>query len=134
MAIVILRPVTSLGHQERGRVFWEGTNFFELSPILSNYIQHIFPRRAKIFWGGFAPPGYGSGYTTTASEYPKLDLDKLGTVSFQEMPLHTTTDNLSPLWTETTITTTGTALLLSMERGGTTHVIMPTSTGNICEV
>jgi len=29
-------------HQEGRRVFWEGPKFFELYPIFSNYIQHIF--------------------------------------------------------------------------------------------
>jgi len=46
------RPVTSLGHQEGRRVFWEGPKFFKLCPT-------HFPR------GGFAPcapPGYGPGY------------------------------------------------------------------------
>jgi len=50
------RPVTSLGHQERRRVFGEGTKFFELCPIFSNYIQHIFPGGAKNFVGGASPP------------------------------------------------------------------------------
>jgi len=32
------RPVTSLRQQERRRVFWEGPNFFELCPVLLNYV------------------------------------------------------------------------------------------------
>jgi len=32
-----------LGHQEGGRVFFEGPKFFELCPIISNHVQHIFP-------------------------------------------------------------------------------------------
>ena len=57
-------PVTSLGHQDGRRVFREGPKFFELCPIVLNYVQHIFPRGAKNFLGGFAPlypPGYGPG-------------------------------------------------------------------------
>ena len=46
------RPVTSLGHQGRWRVFWEGPKFFKPCPVVLNYVQHIF-------LGGFAPPGYG---------------------------------------------------------------------------
>jgi len=50
------RPVTSLGHQEGRRVFSEGPKIFELCPIVSNYIQHIFPwGREKFSRGGFAP-------------------------------------------------------------------------------
>ena len=46
----LYRPVTSLGHQEERRVFWEGPKFFELCPIVSNHDQHIFPGgRRKIF-------------------------------------------------------------------------------------
>jgi len=30
------------------RVFLEGLKFFELFPIISIYIQHIFPGKAKI--------------------------------------------------------------------------------------
>ena len=50
------RSVTSLGHQEGRRVFWERPKFFELCPIFSNYIQHIFPGGAKNFLGGASPP------------------------------------------------------------------------------
>ena len=46
---IMIRPVTSLGHQEGRRVFWEGLNFFELCPIVANCIQHIFPEGRKIF-------------------------------------------------------------------------------------
>ena len=53
----IIRPVTSLGHQDGRRVFREGQQFFELSPIFLNCVQHIFPGGAKNFLvGGFAPP------------------------------------------------------------------------------
>ena len=41
------------------RVFWEWPNFFKLCPILSNYVQHIFPVVAKNFVGERRPPGYG---------------------------------------------------------------------------
>jgi len=53
------RPVTSLGHQEGRRVFWEGPKIFKLCPIVSNYIQHVFPGGRTFFLGCFAPPGYG---------------------------------------------------------------------------
>jgi len=43
------RPVTSVGHQEGRRVFWEGPKFFELCPIVLNDVQHIFLGGAKIF-------------------------------------------------------------------------------------
>ena len=36
-------PVTSLRHQEGRRFFWEGDKFFKLCPIVSKYVQHIFP-------------------------------------------------------------------------------------------
>jgi len=49
------RPVTSLGHQEGQRVFWEGPKFFKLCPIVSNNVQHIFPER-RIFFRGAKPP------------------------------------------------------------------------------
>jgi len=50
------RPVTSLEHQEGRRFFWEGPNFFELCPIVSSYVQHIFPGSATIFLGWASPP------------------------------------------------------------------------------
>jgi len=50
------RPVTSLGHQEGRRVFREGPKFFELCPLFSNYIQHVFPGGTKNFLGGLRPP------------------------------------------------------------------------------
>jgi len=53
------RPVTNLGHQEGRRVFWEGPQFFELCPIFSNCIQHIFPGVAKNILRGLRPSGYG---------------------------------------------------------------------------
>jgi len=53
----IYRPVTSLGHQGRRRVFWEGPNFFKLCPIVLTYAQHIFPGRAKSMGRGVH--GYG---------------------------------------------------------------------------
>jgi len=36
--IVRSRPITSLGHQRKRRVFWEGPKFFKLCPIVSNYV------------------------------------------------------------------------------------------------
>ena len=50
-------PVTSWGHQEGRRVFWEGAKFFKLGPIVSNYIQQIFPGW-NVFLGTLCPPGY----------------------------------------------------------------------------
>jgi len=49
---IVVRPITSLGHQERRRVFWKGPKVFEVCPIFSKYIQHIFPGEKKIFSGG----------------------------------------------------------------------------------
>jgi len=53
---MVSRPVTSLGHQEGRRVFWEGPKFFELCPVILNDVQYVFPREAKIFLGGASPP------------------------------------------------------------------------------
>ena len=50
------KPVTSLGHQGRRRVFWEGPKFFKLCPIVFNYAHHIFSRGTKNFVGRLAPP------------------------------------------------------------------------------
>ena len=50
---LVNRPVTSLGHQCVWRVFWEGPNFFKLSPIVLKYAQHIFLGGEK-FPGGFS--------------------------------------------------------------------------------
>jgi len=54
-SVLIPRPVTNLRHQERRRVFCEGPKFFELCPVFSNYIQHIFPGGAKNFLEAEAP-------------------------------------------------------------------------------
>jgi len=43
-----IRPVSSLGHQEGRRFFWEGPKFFELCPIVLHYVQQFFQ-------GGFSP-------------------------------------------------------------------------------
>ena len=61
---IITRPLTSLGHQEGRRFFWEGPKFFELCPIVSNYIKHSFPGGAKKFLGVFAPLVTGLIITT----------------------------------------------------------------------
>ena len=45
------RHVTSLGHQVGRRVFWEGPKFFKLRPVVSSYVQHIFPGGAKHILG-----------------------------------------------------------------------------------
>jgi len=50
------RPVTSLGHQEGRRVFWEGPKFFELCPIVSHYILSIFAGGGENFSRGTSPP------------------------------------------------------------------------------
>jgi len=39
------RPVTSLGHQVGQRVFWEGPKFFNLCPIVLNYVQRMGGRK-----------------------------------------------------------------------------------------
>jgi len=44
VSIATVRPVTSLGHQGWRIVYWEGPKFFKLQ-----YVQHIFPERAKNF-------------------------------------------------------------------------------------
>jgi len=49
------RPVTSSWHQEGRRVFWEGPKFFELCPIVLDYVQHIFPGGTKNFLGWLRP-------------------------------------------------------------------------------
>jgi len=56
IAITWRRPVTILGNQEGQRFFQEGPKFFEICPILSSYVQHIFPGGAKSFVGGASPP------------------------------------------------------------------------------
>jgi len=58
------RPVTSLGHQG-GEEFFEG-QIFKLCPIVSKYVQHIFPGRAKIFLGGASPPSYGPAHVSSS--------------------------------------------------------------------
>jgi len=53
------KPVTSLGHQEGRRVFWEWPKFFKLCPT-------PFSRRGELFCRGRSPPsspGYGPGQT-----------------------------------------------------------------------
>ena len=40
---VITKLVTSLGHQGRRRVFWEGLKLCKLFPTVLNNVQHIFP-------------------------------------------------------------------------------------------
>jgi len=42
IVLVCLRPLTSLGHQEGRRVFWEGPKIFELCPIILIDVQCIF--------------------------------------------------------------------------------------------
>ena len=56
MRNLVGRPVTSVGHQEGRRVFWEGPKNFGLCPIVLNDVQHIFPEGEKIFLGGIHPP------------------------------------------------------------------------------
>jgi len=56
------RPVTSLGHQEGRRAFREEAKFFKQCPIVSNYVQLIFPGGQTFFQGrirpSLCPPGY----------------------------------------------------------------------------
>ena len=61
IAVLYYRPVTSRGHKEGRRVFREGPKYFELCPIVLNYVRHIFPGGAKFFLGG-APPWLRSCY------------------------------------------------------------------------
>ena len=49
------RPPTSLGHQGGRKVFWEGDKFFKRCPIVSKYVQHIFPGGRKFFYGALPP-------------------------------------------------------------------------------
>jgi len=49
LEMMVGRPVTSLGHYVKRRVFWEGPKFFKLCPRILNYVQHIFPGGAKNF-------------------------------------------------------------------------------------
>jgi len=55
IAVLYYRPVTSRGHQEGRRVFREGPKYFELCPIVLNYVRHIFPGGAKFFSRRGAP-------------------------------------------------------------------------------
>jgi len=74
LALLPPRPVTSLGHQEGRRVFREGPKFFELCPKFLSCVQHNFPGEAKIFLGGFTPPGYGPATTIKIHENLALQL------------------------------------------------------------
>ena len=56
ISVAVLRPVTNLRHQGWRRVFWEGSKFFKLCPIIFNYAQQIFPGGTKRFAGGAKPP------------------------------------------------------------------------------
>jgi len=70
------RPVTSLGHQEGRRVFREGPKFFELCPVVSKYIQQIFPRGVKKFLGGIRSPWLRACwgvYDSFAARLPPLE-------------------------------------------------------------
>jgi len=53
--VTIQRPVTRLGRR-RDEEFSEGEKIFKLCPIVSKYVQHIFPGEAKIFLGVASPP------------------------------------------------------------------------------
>jgi len=51
------RPLTSLGHHTRGvKSFLRGGQIFKLCPIVSKYVQHIFPVGAKMFPREASPP------------------------------------------------------------------------------
>ena len=51
------RSVTTVEHQGGRRFFWEGPKFFELCPIVLNYVHYNFSRGggAKSFSGGASP-------------------------------------------------------------------------------
>ena len=73
----VSRLVTSLGHQEGRRVFWEGLKFFELCPIVLNDAQHIFLGEAKKFLGAAPPLVTGlevSEQSYVLSEWVKLSV------------------------------------------------------------
>ena len=56
-------PITSLVHQG-SEEFLRGSNFFNLCPMVSHYVQHIFPEERK-FSRGTSPtcaPSYGPGW------------------------------------------------------------------------
>jgi len=48
-------PVTSLGHQEGRRVFWEGPNFWTMSNIFKLCPTHFSRGSENFSRGGFAP-------------------------------------------------------------------------------
>jgi len=45
-----------LGTPGWAKSFLRGDKFFKLRPIVSKYVQHIFPEEAKIFLGKALPP------------------------------------------------------------------------------
>jgi len=48
--IISTRPVTSLGHQRRRRVFWEGPKFFKLCPNGFELCPTQFSRGGDASW------------------------------------------------------------------------------------
>jgi len=68
----IIRPVTSLGHQEGRRVFRKGPKFFELCPICLNYVQNIFPGGAKNFLAGASSPPLVPGLFIIKSSFVQM--------------------------------------------------------------
>jgi len=59
--ILHLLPIVRINRQQvpnqletpgGAKTFWEGPKFFELCPIVLNYVQQIFPRGTKKFLGG----------------------------------------------------------------------------------
>ena len=71
----------------RRRVFSEGPKFFELCPIVLNYVQNIFTRGAKIF---LEPPIYGHAYlgTNCALVPTPSSPDKAISAILGKSPLH----------------------------------------------
>jgi len=62
-------PRYAPGHQEGRRVFWEGTKFLELCPVVLNYVQHILPGEGKIFSNPPATADYGPALNLMSHDY-----------------------------------------------------------------
>jgi len=62
------------------RLFWEEHKFFKLCPIVSNYVQRIFPGGSKNFLGGACAPlvtGLGT-YTHNTMRAPHGEMGTMG--------------------------------------------------------
>ena len=62
-AITQQQPRNQLETPGGAKGFLRGATFFELCPIVSNHVQHIFPGEPKFCWGRkFCPPCASPGY------------------------------------------------------------------------